>query len=73
MDSQQKEIIEAVRADGLFDYLANEGHNLGKGDLLRLAKELAYGIHAIGDLYPMVREKVLQTVGNELVDWWGED
>lgn len=73
MDSQQKEIIEAVRADGLFDYLANEGHNLGKGDLLRLAKELAYGIHAIGEVYPMVRERALQIIGNELVDWWGED
>lgn len=73
MDAQQVEIIKVIREGGLFDYLCNHGHELDKETLLRVTKELAYGLHNVGGYSPTVLNTVLNNIGNELVDWWGED
>lgn len=73
MDKLQKRIIEAVRKDSIFDLLANEGHTMSKDTLRRVAMELAYGLHNVSNYDKELGDRMRQGVGNELLEWWGDD
>lgn len=73
MSTKQEMIrdLEENMGDGLFDLIANRGHDLSKDELKALAKELSYALYQMSKGTRL--ETVLKDVASELKDYeWVE-
>lgn len=67
-----KSFIEALREGKSYDWIANNGYNLGKEDLCRIIKEYDYAIYKKTKL-AYTEQEVYNCVADELEEFYEED
>ena len=68
-DADQK-IVEAVKADMIFDYIGNEGHTFSKDRLVDIVKELGYAMYDNLRREPDLYNAILNDAATELTERW---
>lgn len=78
MENIMVEFVEVLRnnPDGAFDFIANNGHNFSKYELVDIAKELLYAIHYeanFGLLTTADHDQILANAADELAENYAEE
>ena len=63
----QRQIIEAIKAGMLFDYIANYGHDFTKHELIDIIKGLDYAIYSVDEL---TKNQICKTAIESLSERW---
>ena len=65
---EQREILEAIEVNELYELVSTRGHEMDKQDLLNIIKELEYALY--NNMSRTEKREINKIVVNELNDLW---
>lgn len=72
LQSKALEVMDGGKVSGFFEYVASNGHNLSKDDLITIIKELDYSVYhkTTKTEYNEIIADSLETIFKDSVDDW---